>query len=158
VTDEVRKVELRSEPAARNYNITEIEMAGKTIHFPIPKRGENVPHIVSAAPLFTLLHRLHSELVACEARAPYSDLTTCLRSLVGDLSEALELARNASVYVTIDALAEIVSRPVSTLTRICRKHGAAVGAIKVEGAWSIHLPTFQEFLKCGDNSNLEEVA
>ena len=133
-------------------------MTGKTIHFPTPKRGDSASHVLSAAPFVTLLDRLKCELAAWEARAPHSDLTACLRSLVRDLSEALELARNTSVYVTIEALAEIVNRPVSTLTRLCRKHGAAVGAIKVEGVWSIHLPTFQEFLKRGDNSNLEEVA
>lgn len=158
MNDEIRQSELRSEPATGNYNIPETEMAGKTIHFPIPRRGDNSSHILSAAPFVTLLNRLKSELAAWEARAPHSDLTTCLRSLVRDLSAALELARNTSVYVTIDALAGVVNRPVSTLTRICRKHGVAAGAIKVEGAWSIHLPTFQDFLKRGDNSNLEEVA
>lgn len=132
-------------------------MAAKTIQFPTQRPGSSDAHVISAAPIVALLGRVRAEAEALTVRAPQSDLASCTRSFETELADALKLAKNTAVYVTIEALAEIIGRPVSTLRRVCGKHRAAAGAEKIEGVWSIHLPTFQEFLKRGDD-NLEEVA
>jgi hypothetical protein len=116
----------------------------------------SAPQLHSAAPWVALLDRLSAEAAQLAVRAPNGDVTQYMRSVVADVKRAMTEAEKIDVFVTIDRLASVVGRPVSTLRRFCLLRGEAAGAAKVHGVWSIHLPTFLACWERGDH--IKEVA
>jgi hypothetical protein len=115
--------------------------------------------LVSLAPFLTLRNDLVRELDTLRTLAPGSDSVPALETLCERLESAIDCARNVDVWMTVDAVVEKTGRPRSTITRLCRSLGQAVGASKVRGAWTIHWPRFEDYLATGDsNLNKEEVA
>lgn len=90
-------------------------------------------------------------------RAPGSEAITALESVTRDLAHAIEDARQGAVWVTTDYVSATTGRPRSTISRLCREQGEAVGARKLEGAWMIHWPTFEEFV-LRDHQDAEKAA
>jgi hypothetical protein len=80
---------------------------------------------------------------------PNSDTAFALESVERSLALAVEHAGTVRVFLTVAELHVVTGRPLSTLTRLCRLHKGAIGAVKVAGAWQIHWPTFERFLSTG---------
>jgi hypothetical protein len=114
--------------------------------------------LLAAAPLIALLERLAAEHRSVTSRAPNSDFASILASLRSDLSRAIDAARKIDLWATVEQLHDLTGKPTSTLTRMCRKHGATIGAHKSEGLWMIDLPVFTNYLNNLSITHKEEAA
>ena len=102
--------------------------------------------LLSPAPLLSLLEQINQELGVLKTITPHSDVTGAVARLRDHLMAAVEEARRADHWISVEQAQRITGRPASTLTRLCRLDGRAIGAKKVGRAWTIHLPTLQRFL------------
>jgi len=114
--------------------------------------------LLSAAPLHQLLTQLRSDHATMVRFVPHGDAAETLRVIVAELSAAIERASDISIFMTIEELSETTGKPESTLTRLCREHGAEIGAAKIAGSWSIHWPTFETYCRGSDKPLTEEAA
>jgi hypothetical protein len=113
---------------------------------------------LSAAPMVALVDTWQDELAVLESHAPHGETTSTKRKDLDDLRRRIDDARNATVFVSIEELHELTGKPPSTLSRICRDYGKAIGAQKVNGVWLIHWPTFEKFLMSGIQLQKENAA
>jgi hypothetical protein len=115
--------------------------------------------LLSAAPLHELLSKLRADHAVMARLTPNADAVATLGVIVSDLASAIARAADVNVFMTIEEVSRMTGRPESTLTRLCRDHGAKIGAAKIAGAWSIHWPTFEKFFS-GRNKEtfIEEAA
>ena len=114
--------------------------------------------LLSAAPLQDLLARLRADHAVMARLTPSGDAATTLGAIVADLAAAIARAEDVDVFMTIEELSRLTGTPVSTLTRLCRDHGAKIGASKLAGSWIIHWPTFEKFFSNSSNQPFIEEA
>lgn len=110
----------------------------------------NLDRLVSAAPIERLLATLEVEIRLRTRRFTHPQASLeleMLKSFKGDLEEALRDARAEEVIGNVKDAVRLTGRPESTVRRICGDHEANAGATLVEGQWSIHLPTFMNFIQ-----------
>ena len=109
----------------------------------------NLDRLIAADPIERLLATMEVEIRLRTRRFTDPKLSTelqMLKSFKADLEEALTDARNTDVIGNVAAAAELSRRPISTVRRMCGEHEAAAGASWGVGEWSIHLPTFINFM------------
>jgi hypothetical protein len=117
-----------------------------TSRIEIPPLSLSRPALLASAPLTALVDELTYNLDALRGLTPNSDSVEMLESIRVRLERAISDAENLDVFVSIATLQRLLGRPQSTLTRICRLHGAIAGAHKVSGRWQVHWPTFEAFI------------
>lgn len=110
-----------------------------------PATGRNT--LVAATPFTILLDELTSDITRIKRRTPSCPDIATLERFRDDLRRALDEARRINVWLTTREVHELTRRPISTITRICRDEGERAGAYWVKGAWAIHWPTFEAFLR-----------
>ena len=105
--------------------------------------------LIAAAPLERLVAMLDAELTLRARRLVHQQASVeleLIKSFKADLADALADARNIDVIGNVADGARLSKRPLSTVRRICKTYKEQAGASKVEGEWSIHLPTFLAFI------------
>jgi hypothetical protein len=123
-----------------------------------PVRAVHDASVISAAPIKALLQVLRADTETVKKWSPNGEAVSTLERVAGMLEEALREARRADVWLTVDEVATVTHRQRSTISRICRDHRALAGAQKIEGSWSIHWPTFEEFLLTREPQPNQEAA
>ena len=113
---------------------------------------------LAPAPLRALLESLARDLEVFERRAPNSEIARTLSSVREELSRAVSEAQRIDLWISVDQAHAMTGKPISTLTRLCRKSAASIGAQKVGRAWTIHLPTFEAFLMRPQTATRAEAA
>jgi hypothetical protein len=128
------------------------------------RSAKNPPHakdphrLIAPGAVVALLATLRAEAALLQKRSPAGVETSVLTSVCDDLAKAIDEAQRVDVYLTVDEMAEQLGRPRSTITRICRTHGTAAGATKVQGVWCLHWPTFSTYLTRGEANFRQEAA
>ena len=112
--------------------------------------------LVDATPVHRYLATLADDLARMEQYDPNGPAATTLRRVSAGLADALHLAAESEVFVSVQRASELSGKPVSTISRLCRLQSEAIGAQKVAGAWSIHYRTFEQFIR--RSTHLEEAA
>jgi hypothetical protein len=124
----------------------------------IHDQGTNSHGIIAAGPIVALLDSLRADLACFRRRSPECVQVGVLATACDDLAKAIDEARKADLYLTVDDLAQRIDRPRSTIARICRQHGQEAGATKVQGAWMIHFPKFMACISRPIPSTQQEAA
>jgi len=104
--------------------------------------------LIAADPIERLVATIEVEIRLRSRRFSNPQLSLeldLLKSFKAELDEALRDARKGDVIGNVADAARLSRRPLSTVRRLCSKHGEKAGASFVEGEWSIHLPTFLRF-------------
>jgi hypothetical protein len=110
------------------------------------KLTPSAPGLVAEAPIAQLVDSLQSQLTSLETLAPSSDAVPTLRRVLDQLGSAIQEGRSVAVFLTVEHVARLSGRPVSTVRRICSQAGTRAGAMKVQGAWMINWTVFQQYL------------
>jgi hypothetical protein len=117
---------------------------GKNARPQIPGVG-----VIASGPIVTAISGIRQEIAGVKLWSPNSEVATALELACAKLDRALSEAQRTDIWLTVKDVAEMTHRPRSTITLRCREHGENVGAHKWKGVWSIHWPTFEEFLRRG---------
>ena len=103
-------------------------------------------YVLASTPLITLLERWETELRILTQRLPRADITATLTTCHEELANAMQAARDTTLFITVDDAARIANRCRSAMTRLCRAHGNTIGARRIGGVWSIDKNKLQTFL------------
>lgn len=110
------------------------------------RRSRQPPRLLAPSPLLSLLALLDQKVAALRDMAPSSDVTAAMRRVRDDLATAIHEAAQVELWISIEEAHNMTGKPLSTLTRLCRSRGAEMGAKKVGRSWTLHLPTFSQFI------------
>ena len=118
----------------------------------------NAQCLVASAPLLAAISEVRADIRTIQKWSPQDEVADAMEKVCKRLDIALREAASTSVWLTVEEVATVSHRPISTITHICREHGQRAGAHKVKGVWSIHWPTFEAFVMTGQTPNTQEAA
>lgn len=112
--------------------------------------------LIASAPLLELLEEWSQDISRLKELFGPADalphLSLYMR-LDKQLKDAIAVAGKVRVVGTVKDAAIQSGRPLSTVRRICKKYRRAAGASRVEGVWSIDIPSFLKFIAELDETN-----
>lgn len=94
-----------------------------------------------------LAHTWRGELQLLEKLSPNADVTNLRRVAIKELEAALIEGEQSDAYMTVDQAAALINRPESSIRRWCDVHGPAIGAVKLDGRWSIQWSVFEPWVR-----------
>jgi len=106
--------------------------------------------LLVAGPALSLVRQWEAELTVLRRRSPTSDaattLTTCLRELI----DAIKVARDTRLHLTIADVHATSRIPVSTLRWLCQHKAELLGAEKHKGVWYIDRGKLERYMATSD--------
>lgn len=162
----------RRPPDRTNYSTTtQVSYAATMSHFrtdsnelTIPRRTSNLrlekpsgsaalsSGLIAAAPIEALLTTFSAEIATVRRVLGDSPDVAKLERMRDALERALDEARRADVWLSPSQVAEISGKGLSTVTRDCREHGEAIGAVRNgKRGWHIHWPTYLAWMSAAQS-------
>lgn len=104
--------------------------------------------LVCPAPIEAFLAALSADIAYIDHRLPGSPELATLTRLRDELQQALDEARRRDVWLSPAEVATAARKGVSTVTKECRDHGPAVGAVRNgKRSWLIHWPRYEAWMQ-----------
>jgi hypothetical protein len=101
--------------------------------------------LLASAPLMALLDDLQRKVSADRRFGLNSPEHQAFVGFAESLANAIDEARRADTWLTIEELQVMTGRPSSTLSRWCREHGSSWANCRGK-IWHIYYPAFQTWL------------
>jgi hypothetical protein len=108
---------------------------------------------IDPTPVLAVLQCWESDLAVYEHRDPSGATANTLKLGIAQIRTALREGSDAPVYLNIPATAARIHRPVSTVRRWCKQHGATIGARKVDAQWIVDWRVFEQWVLSEGNAS-----
>ena len=117
--------------------------------FPSPD-SVGAPTLLLAGPTLELVHQWTAELLILRRRSPSSDAVETLSTCVRELVEAIKVARDTQLHLTIADVHAMSRIPISTLRWLCKHKPEQLGAEKHKGVWYVNRVRFERYMATSD--------
>jgi hypothetical protein len=106
--------------------------------------------LLLAGPPLELVDQWTAELLVLRRRSPSSDAVETLSSCVRELVEAIKVATDAQLHLTIGDVHRMSRIPISTLRWVCKHKPELLGAQKHKGVWYINRVRLERYMATSD--------